>query len=100
AERIRGAAGADRGRPGFGKADPLVRDFAARVEHDHYGDARDREVADLALELEVRAPAPGSRLRDADLREDLVGRERGGKRVDEELVDGDHPFTFRSLRHD
>src|SRR6267378_5262146 len=75
-------------------------DLPARVEHDHYGNAGDSEVADLALELEIRATAPGSRLWDADLRQDLVGRERGGERVDEELVDGDHPFTLRSLHHD
>src|SRR5216117_4067764 len=54
------------------------------------------EVADLALELEVGAPAAGRWNRHADLHEDLIGLERGRERAGEERCDGDPALALRA----
>jgi hypothetical protein len=59
-------------------------------------DADDRPVLRPALELH-EAPT-GGRLRDPDLREDLVGRERRFEQGGEEVAGRDRPGPTRSLR--
>src|SRR5262249_43199539 len=58
------------------------------------------EVADLALELQVRAAAARGGQRDPDLDEDLVGLQAGLERPGEERPDGDPPFALRADRDD
>ena len=72
-QRGLGLRGLDRRQADVGEADADLIARAAGREHDLRGDGRRREVADLALELQVGAAAARRRRRDPDLGQDLVG---------------------------
>src|SRR5512142_118579 len=97
-ERGLGPRRADRGASDVRETAARRRHLPRGVEHDVDGGARDGEVADLPLELQVRAAALRRGLGDADLGEDLVRLERRRERIDEELVDGDHALALRGAR--
>src|SRR5262249_2662201 len=63
-----------------GERDAGVGDRAAAVDVEVRGDADGGVVADLALQLEVRAAAAAGVLRDAHLGDELDGLERSGER--------------------
>src|SRR5882762_1198704 len=89
AQRLFRTPSADRGEPDVREPDARCRDLSAFVEPDYGGNAHDREVADLPLELEIRPSASRRGLRYADFDQDLVRPERRGERVQEEVVDRD-----------
>src|SRR5213594_291333 len=92
--------GLDGSETDAGEADPDLVAGAAGAERElrRHGDCG--EVADLALELEVGAPAAGRWNRHADLHEDLVGLERGRERAGEERCDGDPALALRACGDD
>src|SRR5207247_2125964 len=100
AERLLRVSSADRRQPDVRQPDARRRDLPALVEPDHGGDADDREVADLPLELEIRPSASRRGLRYPDFDEDLVRPERRRERVEEEVVDRNDALTLASLSDD
>src|SRR5881628_2679021 len=92
--------GLDGSETDAGEADPDLVAGAAGAERELHGYRGRGEVADLALELEVGAPAVGRRDRHADLHEDLVGLERGRERAGEERCDGDPALARRACGDD
>src|SRR5712691_2529955 len=83
-----------------GEADPDLVAGAAGAERELHGYRGRGEVADLALELEVGAPAARLWNRHADLHEDLVGLERGRERAGEERRDGEPALARRARGED
>src|SRR5207245_10269520 len=92
--------GLDGSETDAGEADPDLVAGAAGGERELHGYRGRGEVADLALELEVGAPAAGRRNRHADLHEDLVGLEGGRERAGEERRDGDPALALRACSED
>ena len=108
-ERRFGWLRAGQGTLGVGRLDVLRSDAGETdagtvdrsVRHlDLNGDADRREVADLPLELEVRAAELRLRQRDAHLGEELVGLDRRGEDVDEKLRHGDLPLASCASQRD
>src|SRR2546427_1209429 len=100
AQRLLRASSADRGQADVRQPDARCRDLSAFVEPDHGGDAHDREVTDLPLELEIRPSASRRGLRYADFDQDLVRPERRGERIQEEVVDWKDALALAALRDD
>src|SRR4051794_25113678 len=69
-----------------GQADPRTLDMTGIVQPDHRGDTDRGEVADLALELLVRARGVARSPDHADLGQDLGRFYRGLERVEEEVA--------------
>ena len=82
------------GDPGDREADvvDLAAAVRARPAHDRR-DAGDRVPGRGLLQGLVRRPVRAGRRRDPDLREELVGTERGAECTVEELADRDDPLT-------
>src|SRR4051794_24008406 len=76
----------ERGIGDSGQADPRTPDVTGIVQPDHRGDTDRGEVADLALELLVRARRVARSPDHADLGQDLGRFDRGLERVEEEVA--------------
>ena len=79
-----------------GERDARVRDRAVVGQLEVRGDRDRGVVADLALELLVRAAGAAGRYRDPDLGDHLVVGERVGEDVGDEVGDRDRPFATRT----
>src|SRR5207244_13605414 len=96
-ERLLGLTRAQVGRADAGESDAGAADLAV-VERHLDGDARGREIADLALELEVGAAGTRPRTGHAHLGDDLGRLERRREGSLEELVERDRPVALRPAR--
>src|SRR5437867_4952491 len=89
-----GLRGLDGREAHVGQSDTDVLARAVRPDGHLCVDRLGGEVADLALELQIGAPATRRRARDPDLHENLVGPEAGRERPREERRDRHAPLAL------